>query len=295
MSTTLSPSIKKLVPWYAKLGAKIVLSRIPVKYSIKSRFGIFRHGAMDESEYAYGIFRKHYERSGLSRIGSDGSGWVMLEIGPGDSLSSALVARALGAQKSYLVDVAPFASTDINVLKRMAKHLTGLGLSLEGVEECGTIGEILQLCNAEYLTSGVESLKSIPDHSIDLVFSNAVLEHVRLREFAPLCREMRRIQRPSGVGSHTIDFKDHLGNSLNNLRFSQSLWEAEWMVASGFYTNRIRPAEMCGLFAKAGFQVDVLKTVKWPKVPIKRSRLAAPFSTLDDSELITHGLDVLLH
>jgi hypothetical protein len=52
---------------------------------------------------------------------------------------------------------------------------------------------------------------------------------------------------------------------------------------------------MCGLFAKAGFQVDVLKTVKWPKVPIKRSVLAAPFSTLDDSELITHGLDVLLH
>ena len=224
----------------------------------------------------------------------NGSGWVMLELGPGDSLSSALVARALGAQKSYLVDVAPFASTDITVLKRMAKHLTRLGLPLEGIEECGTIGEILQLCNAEYLTSGLESLKSIPDHSIDLLFSNAVLEHVRLHEFASLCGEMRRIQRPSGVGSHTIDFADHLGDSLNNLRFSQSLWEAEWMVSSGFYTNRIRPAQMCGLFAKAGFQVDVLKTVKWPKVPIKRSRLAAPFSTLDDSELITYGLDVLL-
>jgi hypothetical protein len=49
MSTSLSLSIKKLVPWYAKLGAKIVLSRIPVKYSIKSRFGIFRHGVMDDS------------------------------------------------------------------------------------------------------------------------------------------------------------------------------------------------------------------------------------------------------
>jgi hypothetical protein len=294
MSTSLILSIKKLVPWYAKLGAKIVLSRIPVSYSVKSRYGIFRHGAMDTSEYAYGVFKKHYERSGLSGMDRNGSGWVMMELGPGDSLSSALVARALGAQKSYLVDVAPFASTDITVLKRMAKHLTGLGLSLEGVEECGTIGEILQLCNAEYLTSGLESLKSIPDHSIDLLFSNAVLEHVRLHEFASICGEMRRIQRPSGVGSHTIDFADHLGDSLNNLRFSQSLWEAEWMVSSGFYTNRIRPAQMCGLFEKAGFQVDVLKSVKWPKVPIKRSRLAAPFSTMDDSELITYGLDVLL-
>lgn len=286
-----NPALRR-VPWYAKMAAKIAISRVPIPYSFKARLGVFRHGAMDQADYAYGVFRKHYDRSDFSATTS--SGWVGLELGPGDSLASAVIAKALGASKVYLVDVAPFASRDVRALRNMGRYLADLGLSLDGVEAFNSIDEVLGTCNAEYLTHGVRSLQSIPDHSVDFVFSNAVLEHVRLRDFEAVCAELRRIQKPGGIGSHTIDFADHFAESLNNLRFSQSLWESEWMASSGFYTNRIRPGQMCGLFVKAGFQTEVVHESCWPKVPLAKSRLAPPFCNLSDDELITYGLDVLL-
>lgn len=285
-------SVSSRVPWYAKMAAKIAISRVPIAYSFKARLGVFRHGAMDQADYAYGVFKKHYDRSELSE--AKRAGWVGLELGPGDSLASAVIARAMGASKIYLVDVAAFASRDVEVLKSIAQYLAERGLSPGNLEACKSTEEVLKICHAEYLTDGVKSLESIARQSVDFVFSNAVLEHVRLHEFAAVCAELRGIQREDGVGSHTIDYADHFVESLNNLRFSEALWESEWMASSGFYTNRIRPAEMCGLFAKAGFQIEIVNRKCWPKVPVAKSRLAPRFRDLSDDELMTHGLDVLL-
>lgn len=288
----MSTRVLRKVPWYAKMAAKVAISRIPIAYSFKARLGVFRHGAMDQADYAYAVFQKHYQRAALSKIRN--SGWVALELGPGDSLASAVIARAMGASRIYLVDVGSFASRDVQVLRNVARYLAEKGFAAEGLEACNSTDEVLQVCRAKYLTEGIRSLRSIAGQSVDFVFSNAVLEHVRLHEFAAVCAELRRVQRKEGVGSHTIDFADHFEESLNNLRFSQSLWESEWMASSGFYTNRIRPAEMCGLFEKAGFQTEIVHRNCWPQVPLAKSRLAPPFRNLSDDELMTHGLDVLL-
>jgi len=55
---------------------------------------------------------------------------VSLELGPGDSLSSALIAAAYGGSASYLVDAGPYAQAKV-------RHLSGDGkvFSLEGVNE----------------------------------------------------------------------------------------------------------------------------------------------------------------
>ena len=46
-------TLKRFVPWYARMGAKIVLSRLPLPYSFWHRIGLFSHGFMDEPEYAH--------------------------------------------------------------------------------------------------------------------------------------------------------------------------------------------------------------------------------------------------
>ena len=69
-------------------------------------------------------------------------------------------------------------------------------------------------------------MKKIEDESIDYIFSHSVMEHVRKFEFDDLVDEMYRILRPRGVISHNINYKDHLDESLNNLRFSEEIWES---------------------------------------------------------------------
>lgn len=94
--------------------------------------------------------------------------------------------------------------------------------------------------------------------SIDFIWSQAVLEHIRKSEFLDTMLELHRILRPNGVCSHVVDLKDHLGGALNNLRFSEKLWESNFMASSGFYTNRIRYSEMLDIFHQAGFSVEVV-------------------------------------
>jgi SAM-dependent methyltransferase len=285
-------SIRTLIPWQVKIAAKIVLSRLPVSYHTWSKLRLFRHGCMDESQYAYEIFEKHIAHARASAAAS--GGLALLELGPGDSLASALLGKAFGYSKVYLVDAGKFAALDLTPYRQMAVRLREHGRPVAGIEDCQTVQDVLAACNAEYLSGGVESLRTIASESVDFVFSNAVLEHIRLREFAPLCRELRRIQRPQGVGSHTIDFKDHLQESLNNLRFSERFWESKFISSSGFYTNRIRPAQMLQMLREAGFAVEVLAERQWPAVPVERRRLASPYRELPEQELRVSGLDVLV-
>lgn len=82
--------------------------------------------------------------------------------------------------------------------------------------------DVLAATNSQYFTDGLSSLRSIPTHSIDFIFSQAVLEHLRKHEFLDMMKELRRILKPTGICSHQVDLKDHLGGALNNLTFLKS-------------------------------------------------------------------------
>lgn len=151
-----------------------------------------------------------------------------------------------------------------------------------------------QICNALYLTNGLESYKEIVSNTVDFVFSEAVLEHIRKHEFDPTMQELYRIMKPSGKASHTIDFTDHLGGSLNSLRFSENVWESSLMASSGFYTNRIRVNEMLNVFNNNGFEVENLDPRCWDSLPLKISKMNSEFRNLPIDELLTYGCNVVL-
>jgi SAM-dependent methyltransferase len=282
--------MKAMVPWPVKIAGKIVLARLPVNYRAWKRLGIFEHGAMERPDYSDSVFRGHFSRSGLAGR----RGFTCLELGPGDTLFSALIARAHGAAASWLVDVGDFAERDTAPYRGMALHLAAQGLAVPAASAFGSLDDLLADCHAQYLTDGLAALRRLPSASIDFQFSQAVLEHIRRRDFADLVTELRRILRPGGVSSHRIDLRDHLGGALNNLRFPAGLWEADWFARSGFYTNRLRMSEMLATFRDAGFAVDVVAVDRWPALPTPRRHLAAAFRELSDDELLVSGFDVVL-
>lgn len=280
---------KIAIPWYVKIAAKLLLSRIPIDYGFWRNRSLFKHGDMAKPEYAYRVFKQHFKQNNISQK----KNCVVLELGPGDSLFSALIANAHGISKIYLVDAGKFAIDDVSDYIQMAVYLRNIGCVPPEFNESTPIEDILNQCNATYMTNGINSLKAIPDNSVDVIWSQAVLDHVKLSDFTILIKEFRRIVRTNGICSHCIDLRDHLSSSLNHLRFSNRLWEAEFMSKSGFYTNRLRYHEIVKLFEKAGFSSKITNIQKWDKPPISKSKFSDHYKSMSDEELSISVFDIV--
>lgn len=279
------------IPWWAKIGAKLILSRIPFSYATWQRFGIFRHGHMDVSKYAIRVFNSHCDRAGLT---GKMFGKTVLELGPGDSIASAVIAASHGA-RAILVDSGQFVRSDISPYLELEQALRDDGLDSPNISTCESIGQILKICDARYFSQGLRSLREIDSDSVEFIFSQAVLEHVRKRDFLNSMRECRRVLKFGGVCSHQIDLRDHLDGGHNNLRFSERIWESDFFAESGFYTNRILCSEMLELFGQIGFSCEVTDIRRWPSLPTPRNRLSRQFRYLSESELCVSGFHILLH
>jgi SAM-dependent methyltransferase len=286
-------TLKTKLPWWFKVLSKIVIYRLPLPYQFWQSISLFDDGKMEVPEYAYNVFSKHFED--VSQQKPLPEKFVSLELGPGDSLFSAPISHSFGGGKSYLVDAGDFTINEFEPYKQMVDFLKEKNLPLPaGIGEANSVSEILEICNADYLNSGLSSLKSIESNSVDFIWSQAVLEHVKRSEFLDNMQELRRIIRKEGVCSHVVDLRDHIDCSLNNLRFSEKIWESNFIANSGFDTNRIRYPQMLDLFKKAGFAIASVRVNKWESLPIERSKLDRQFASFTDEELCISGFSVVL-
>jgi SAM-dependent methyltransferase len=157
------------------------------------------------SEVAYGMQVAEAYVGYLANFGIPVEGIDFLELGPAGALAPGLVLASLGARVT-LVDRfpdrwrRPYRIAYLQELARawQAKH----GASLPVVEQSLAEGGIALrrvACPAEALT--------LPDTAFDVVFSNAVLEHVE--DIEATCRELFRVTRPGGIHAHQIDLRDH--------------------------------------------------------------------------------------
>lgn len=283
--------VKQVIPWWSKVLAKLVISRLPISYQFWKKFALIEHGAMEKPSYAYEVFYRHFvqfkqyrESNSLGDRQNSVQEFVSLELGPGDSLFSAIISKSFGGSASYLVDVGDFAARDIQKYRDMTHFLSQKGLPTPDIQNLQSLEKILASCNARYLTSGLSSLKTIPDRSVDFIWSHGVLELIRKAEFIDTLRELRRIIRDDGVCSHLVPLADSLGG-LNSLRFPEAIWESDFMAESGFYVNRIRYSQMLNLFRQESFEVEVIEFERWDKLPTPNYKLAKEFRNLQDEEL----------
>lgn len=283
-------SLKSKVPWYFKIASKIILRRIPINYNFWQRIGLFRHGNMDNADYALNLFKKHISQSNIE---GNLQNKTLLEIGPGDSIASAIIAKSLGAH-IILVDTGHFADPSIENYRPLISKLRAEGLSPPSLQNISSLSELLDLCDAKYFTDGLNSLREVDSESVDFIYSNAVLEHIRKHEFLDTMQECERILKPTGTCSHQIDLRDHLGGSLNNLRFSEKIWESNFLATSGFYTNRIQFSRMVELFKSAKFSVSVININRWEKLPTPKKYMAKEFRDLPENALNVSSFVVLL-
>jgi SAM-dependent methyltransferase len=281
------------VPWWVKLGSKLVLARMPLPYTAWRHLGVFKHGAMLDSDYALHVFDYHFRHAQPAWAPNR----TILELGPGDSLATALLARVHGASRTWLVDRAAYASPRIDSYRALAARLNADAASgasgHSAIPALVSLEQMLDWSGGRYLVDGLRSLSAIPSGSVDFSFSHAVLEHVRRREFAATIAELFRVAAPGGLTSHRVDLRDHLGGSLHNLRFSRRWWESDAVASSGFYTNRLRMTQIGEIFRAAGFEILSTRETRWPALPLARRALNREFALMTDEELTVSGFDLV--
>jgi SAM-dependent methyltransferase len=278
-----------MIPWWGKIGAKLVLSRLPVNYRNWTKLKIFRHGHMTDPGYAMGVLRYHIDLA--YGEGASPPGGLCLEIGPGDSLFTACSAVTTGFSGSLLVDAGDWAERDLDHFREAAR---ASGIAADRIAGWRDMDAALADLNARYLTAGLESLRTLPDNSVDFIFSQAVLEHVRKHEYTAFIAETYRVLKPGARASHRVDLQDHLAHGLNNLRFSEKIWESDFFTTSGFYTNRLGYTDHVRAFEAAGYRIEMLRQDSFAAPPLPRNKLAAEFRDRSDEELLVLGFDILV-
>lgn len=193
------------------------------------------------------------------------------ELDPPHELGKALRHLSLLASTALAEPTRLFPGSTITRQQILA-NLEGFDLSRLAQGEPRGLSDRLRFRQRSIVDTG------LPDGSVDVTFSNSVLEH--LPDPAAFLRELARITRPGGFGVHGIDVADHrhYGDpSLHALEFL-TVPSAKAIL---FECNRLRLVDHEVGLAAHGF--ETLLTAPAPPIAVPatlRARLVEPWRSM---------------
>ncbi|MDH7600634.1 MAG: class I SAM-dependent methyltransferase [Armatimonadota bacterium] len=198
-------------------------------------------------------------------------GYHLLEIGTGWMHFYSLFLRLFFDVRVTMVDA--WDNRQMLALKRYFADLEQVldkrfSLSDEELARArATIGCIARACSFEelYESLGLEyvidpTLSTLSDRSFDFVFSQGVLEHVRLEDLPTQIANMGRVLRPGGIQFHHIGIGDHLASYDRSASLKQYISYPEWIYKLLLnnqlqYINRVQKSEFHRMFTESGMEV----------------------------------------
>jgi len=284
-------------------------------------------GGTDSVRYCYSVWLRHLVL--LDSVGQASNLRVVAELGPGDSLGTGIAALLSGAQQYYALDVKPYFDNRTNLV--MLDELVELFRRRERIPDAGEfpgvrpklpsyefphtiLGED-RLCKslmADRVSEIRDELASLANHrhgkrvsyfapwnncasvqrdSVDLAFSQAVMEHVV--DIHGTYSALGQWIRPGGCMSHTIDFRSHHTASEWNGHWGYS--DLTWKLILGsrkFLINREPHSSHLRSIQQSGFEILLDQPCHEPK-GLTRRQVAARFQTLSDQDLATSGTCVI--
>jgi SAM-dependent methyltransferase len=251
----------------------------------RPRTGVFFTGRDEELEW----YSFQALRSLLGVLGSV-RGLDILEIGPGDFLSSGLSLLAAGASSYTVIDrfPGPYRSPEgkkwyLGIQRAWPRIFPQFAWpDYLRAEEFPEANED----RVRVLAGAVETAQS--PQKYDVVCSYQVGEHVTdVNEFA---KANARLLKPGGVAVHRVDFGPHdcwlhYADPLTFLRFPDWLWAL--MGSNRGTANRRRHHEFCSAFEAAGLQVEIAGREFFPEEQIDSSRFAKRFHGVPPESIAT--------
>jgi len=292
----------------------------PVRRVLQRRS--FGTGGTESARYCYSVWLRHLvlaEQSGLNTHPR-----IVAELGPGDSLGVGIAALLCGAHRYNAFDVVPHASVQRNL--SILEELIALfrqRADIPGADEFPLLHPPLQSyrfphqiltaprLDAALRADRLESLRAsltgrngadslirycapwfsaevVEERSVDLIFSQAVLEHVD--QLQDTYRAMRLWLAPDGYLSHQVDLQSH-GTATEwngHWTFSDFAWtlirgKDTWLI------NREPKSTHCRLLQDEGFRIVCEHTLRRGN-NLMRRQLAKRFRAIPEDDLTAAGL-----
>ncbi|MBA3541276.1 MAG: methyltransferase domain-containing protein [Deltaproteobacteria bacterium] len=204
-------------------------------------------------------------------------GGTFLEMGTGWYPTFPLCLVLSGAAKVHTVDLNAYLKPEktVALANRLESHvpliarLSGqteaeIDLRLYKVQAAlrngATIGDATEGA-IDYRAPGDAAKTGLPNESVDVVFSNSVLEHVPGTVIEHCLVEALRILRPKGIVFHSVNCGDHYAytdkaiDQLHYLQYSESAWQ-KWNNEF-LYQNRLRANDFTAMAKAAGFAIEI--------------------------------------
>lgn len=281
-------------------------------------------GGTVSARYCYSVYLRHLVMAAHHGLATDPH--TIVELGPGDSLGIGLMAMLTGAEQYYAIDAVRHATAENNlaIFHELVELLAARVPIPSGGEYTEVLPELddysfpahilnearlkqslasdrlnhLHQALAEDLTSGpirylapMGRMHDIPADSVNLIFSQAVMEHVdQLEETYAECF---RCLRNGGYMSHQIDFRCHdtAFEWNGHWKYSKLVWglmrgKRPWFI------NRQPCSTHLRLIKKVGFCLRAkLRQVR--EDGIHSQQLAATFDKLSSVDMHTSAVFVL--
>ena len=280
-------------------------------------------GHTRSSAYCYSVWMRHL--SLLATHSEMGVPHAVAELGPGPSLGTVLAALLSGVEQAFAFDVSAHAQAKARNL-RILDELVNLFEQRAPIDVGGQVGNIRPstadyrfpswLLDEAHLSRALSQsrLQTIRDdldansnrvsyvapwyddtlvkpESLDLIFSQAVLEHVTgLPEVYRTCHKWLR---PGGLMSHQIDFRCH-GTARHwngHYSYSDRVW-GFLTKARPYLINREPYSVHRRLLQENGFELLHEECYHEPSV-LSIEDLAPRFRDLDEDDLTTSGVYLL--
>ena len=190
----------------------------------------------------------------------------VLEIGPGTNLGPILTLACHGAEvlvaDRFLTPWDPDYHPQFYALLRDKLKNRWPSINLTPLDRILSQGGYPPESISLYPCS-LEELSEVPDQSVDVVISNAVLEH--LYDLKSAFFYLARITKLGGLGIHNVDFRDHRNFSrpLEYLLLSNKEFSREFKERQGECGNRYRPQEIKQLLELVGFEIKDLQPISF--------------------------------
>lgn len=183
----------------------------------------------------------------------------ILELGPGGSIGFGLLALESGASRYTAIDNGTHIFVEGTLIERYTRLLRGNRDALNAYFSFSSTGQVsYRPEKIAFAAIDQHSRYPLPDASVDIIYSCAVLEHVHNLD---LCfREMSRVLRPGGIMYHEVDLRDHIFSqkSLFFLTLSDR-WFRTLFQYTGGYVNRERVSSYRSLAEKYGLSIVSLE------------------------------------
>jgi len=273
-------------------------------------------GGTESGSYCYTVWLRHLVNAFNSDLNVNPK--IVAELGPGDSLGVGLAALLTGADEYYALDILSHSNPEKNLqildeLLTLFKSKSDIPKAFKPQIDSEVFPDHILTAdrlNAAMSPERINLIRQaitnphnsteqtvrlvyfapwdkenvIQDSSVDMIFSQAVLEHID--DLEDTYSKLYRWLKPGGYLSNQIDFKSH-GTSVvwnGHLGYGDLLWKL-FRGRRPFLINRMPYSYHQSLLEDNGFEI-VRSLPNKDGEGIRREKLAPRFRDISDEDLI---------